>query len=101
MWPRQALHTRNISAVALQPINQALQQPWNEPYAAQPEHGEKTMVLYTPELQISFPGIHTPSTWTQNSMKRRVAQVTKSNAGFGEGDYKCGGGGFVRGNASI
>ena len=53
------------------------------------------MVLYTPELQISFPGIHTPSTWTQNSVKR-VAQVTKSNAGFGEGDYKCWKGGVCR-----
>lgn len=97
MWPRQALHTRNISAVALQPINQALQQPWNEPYAARPEHGEKTMVLYTPELQISFPGIHTPSTWTKKQHEKEGSASLK----IWEGDYKCEGCVFVRGNASI
>lgn len=41
--PCQALYMRNISPAALQPINQALQQPWNEPYAAWAEHRQKTM----------------------------------------------------------
>lgn len=71
-----ALCTWGASApAALQPINQSLQQPWNEPYAAQAGLRQKTMVLYTQELQVSFPGCLTCCS--------HFKQVPESNVCFG------------------
>lgn len=91
--PCQALYMRNISPAALQPINQALQQPWNEPYAARAGHREKTMVLYTQNLQTSF---FLAFTLNLDSNSLKLGSVSrKIKCWLWQGDCKCRGCAFV------